>query len=82
MKNMFSPTEMKVLKILGRKKMTISEITTKLCGKHKKSINAGNIVAYFIRRINMKCKFHKLDWFLNGKGAGRLGRTVWRSKKV
>jgi hypothetical protein len=76
----FSVTEAKVLKIIGSKKMTIAEITEKLYEDDKLPLGANNRVASVIRRINQKCEYHKLSWFLNGVGAGRAGRTIWKDK--
>jgi DNA-binding response OmpR family regulator len=78
MDELFSPTEMKILKILGRRKMKIGEIAEKLYGKKK--LNTNTIVTQLVRRINNKCEYHKLSWFINGKGAGRGGKTVWKDK--
>lgn len=76
---LFSPTEQKILKTLGRKQMTISEITEKIYGPFV--YDAGNTVAGAVRRINRKCEYHKLPWFLNGAGRGRGGKTVWKDKR-
>ena len=69
---MFSERERKILEILGRKRMTITEISEQLFqyghGPLDEQIASGNS----IRRIIMKCEHHKLDWTLvktreNGK---------------
>lgn len=78
---MFSPLQEKILKILGRKSMTIVDITTAVYSRKKKHFSANNGVGNAIRRINEKCNYHKLAWFLNGFGAGRSGRTVWKDKR-
>ena len=77
---MFSATEKKVLKIIGRKKMTITDITKKLY-KGERRLTGNNSTAGVVRRINMKCYHHDLKWCLDGRGAGRAGRTVWRDKQ-
>lgn len=77
---MFSPMETKILKILGKKKVSIKIIAEELFKDEKKPINPGNTVATTISRINKKCIFHKLDWFIDGKGLGRQGRVVWLIK--
>ncbi len=79
---MFSPTELKVLRILRRKKMTISDIAYE-CYPPKgllKPINPNNYVALVVRNITRKCEYHKLPWTLVGEGTGRHGRKVWREK--
>lgn len=80
MDNKFSPNENKILEIVGRKKMTITEITQKFYNG-KGPVSASTIVSNAIRRINFKCEYHKLDWYIAGEGMGRVGRTVWRVKK-
>lgn len=74
----FSPTENKMLKILGKKKMSIAEISDKMYeGITKKPMNASIIVSGLISRINKKTEYYELKWFLDGSGQGRAGRTVW-----
>lgn len=74
---LFSETEFKVLKIIGRKHMTVKEVTRRFYSKKKRPLNGRNLIAGTIVRINRKSKYHKLPWFLNGAGSGRGGRTVW-----
>ncbi len=78
---MFSPTETKIIEIIGKKKMTIAEITDELHDTEYRPLNANNRVSSAIRRINDKCIHYKLKWELNGEGLGRHGRTVWKSKR-
>ena len=75
----FSDREQQILKVLGQKKMTIRQITTKLF--RKKRPDASTAVAGAIRRINIKCETHDLPWYLNGVGLGRAGKTVWKEKR-
>ena len=77
---MFSPLENKILKILGRRKLTVTQITGSIFNRRKKSIDANNGIAHAIRRINSKCDYHRLNWFLNGVGRGRGGKLVWKDK--
>lgn len=77
-KSTFSLNEQKVLLILGRRKMTIAAITEKFYDGEDRPMNDIIHVASLIRRINKKCEFYKKTWYLEGKGAGRAGRTVWR----
>lgn len=80
MNSIFSPSENEILNILGRRKMKIRDIAEEMYD-FDKSPEAGNVVAGMIRRINVKCKLHKLPWFLNGEGNGRGGRIVWKDKR-
>jgi hypothetical protein len=74
--SLFSDSEQKVLKILGRKKMLIGDLVTEFY--RRKPVDANNKIGTFIRRIQKKCDFHELPWTLDGQGAGRNGRTIWR----
>lgn len=77
-KSIFSPTEQKLLKTLGKKKMSLLELTeTMFKDEKKKPINGSIIIGGMITRINKKCAFYELPWYLNGEGAGRAGKTVW-----
>lgn len=46
----------------------------------KKPLGANNGIAQAVRRINSKCRYNKLSWFLNGTGLGCQGKTVWRDE--
>lgn len=79
---MFSENESAIIKALGDRTLTIKELTKKhYKGSRKKPLNPTNVVACTINRINLKCRYHRLNWFINGAGIGRGGRTVWRDKK-
>lgn len=78
----FSEMEKKIIKILNR--FNEGLLTSKLASRVYKTVaedemplNANNSVTTSIRQINKKCKRHKLDWFINGEGRGRQGKTVW-----
>lgn len=77
---MFSPTETRVLKILGKKKMTIKILTEKYFKGQKKPYNPNNVISGAIVRINRKCDYYNQDWYIHGEGLGRHGKTVWISK--
>ncbi len=82
----FSRHEEYVMEVLNRHRrvLSIREITEKVCQKHvdfTDSVDAQNRVAALVRRINMKCNFHKLDWFINSYGTGRAGKFVWKDKR-
>ena len=62
---MFSNRENKILKIIGRRKITIDDICMKLFMKDDEPFEPNISVSNAIRRINKKCEFYKLDWSLN-----------------
>lgn len=63
MKN-FSDREEKIIKIIGRKKMTLTEISSELFRDEK--VFDGNIkVASTVNRIIKKCSYHELNWKLS-----------------
>ena len=80
MMDVFSESETKLLKLLGRKKLEIAELTD-LFYEGEDVFDANNKVAGIIRRINKKCELYKLNWELAGQGTGRAGRTVWKEKR-
>lgn len=77
----FSEHERMVLTIIGRKKMTVQEISDSFYHSQEVPLADRNYVAGIIRRIEAKCEKQKLKWTLLGKGAGRAGRVVWRGKR-
>jgi hypothetical protein len=74
---MFSATEERVLKILGKKKLTVKVLSEKYFKGQKKPINPSNVISGAIVRINRKCSYFGLDWYVYGEGLGRHGKTVW-----
>ena len=62
--NTFSSREEKIIKIIGRNKVTISFVVTKLFKDEKIPFDASILIANSINRIIKKCKFHKLNWTL------------------
>lgn len=80
MESIFSPNEKTILTILGRRKMSIVEITRNLYAG-KGPVSASTVVSNAIRRINFKCEYYNLDWYIAGEGMGRVGKTVWKTKK-
>lgn len=79
--NHFSQMEKQVLKILGRRKLTIAELVDRYLDEHETihSVDPQNYFATIVRRITKKCEYHKLSFTIEGKGGGRHGRTVWRT---
>lgn len=80
-KEIFSTAEKRVLDVLGNKTITIKELTEKVYRNQKAPLSPNNVVAVTLKRINAKCDYHKLTWFVNGAGIGRGGRTVWVDNK-
>ncbi len=79
--SVFSPSEQKILAILGRKRMTLTQITEKFYkGWVTTHLDASVPIASAIRRINRKCEKFHMGWKLAGEGTGRHGKTVWREK--
>lgn len=78
---LFSATELKVLKLLGSKKITISALATAYFKGETKPLDPNAVVSSAILRINRKCLYHKVGWHIEGSGGGRGGRTVWKTKK-
>lgn len=79
---MFSETENKVLDLLGKRSLTIGQLTDKYFKDcDRKPINPNAVVSGSILRINKKCEYHKLTWFINGVGLGRSGKKVWIDKQ-
>jgi len=78
----FSEHENLVLKILGKRRMTIEEISEEFYHSRQLPSESRNYVAGVIRRIERKCDRLKLEWTLHGKGVGRGGRTIWRGKRT
>ncbi len=81
-RKLFSDTENQVIKMVGKEKLTIQQITERLYGGRTRPFNAQNYVAFVVRQITKKCDYHKLDWTLEGEGIGRGGRTVHRTKRL
>lgn len=78
---LFSEHERLVLKILGRRKLTIQELADTFYHSQEAELVSRNYVAGIIRRIEAKCEKEQLKWTILGKGSGRGGRTVWRGKR-
>lgn len=76
---MFSKNEKILIKVLGRKKMSIRQLTDKVYGDDW-PMDANNRVAAMVRRIKTKCEHLKLCWSIDSTGGGRAGKTVWKKK--
>lgn len=77
----FSEHEKMVLHILGRRKMTVQEISEEFYHARELPLESRNYVAQVIRRITRKCDKLELEWTLYGRGGGRGGRTIWKDKR-
>jgi hypothetical protein len=79
----FSEHEKMILKILGRRKMTVQKISEEfyLSRGGGVPLSARNYVNMVIRRIAAKCEIHNANWTIKGKGGGRGGKVVWRGLK-
>lgn len=60
----FSDREEKVIKIIGRKKIRLVEITEELFKDEGKPLDATVKVAGAVNRIMRKCEYYKLNWKL------------------
>lgn len=78
---LFSEHEKLILEILGRRKMTVQEISDTFYHSKEAPLVDRNYVAGIIRRIEAKCEREKLGWTIVGEGSGRGGRTVWKGKR-
>ena len=58
----FSERERKIVKIVGRKKMTINDIVNAFYVPGKTPINADIIIGNNLRTIIKKCRYYKKDW--------------------
>lgn len=77
---LFSPMENNVLRLLETNKVLSIKTIADNHYEGKTPFNGRNTVAGSINKINMKCRYHKLPWFINGTGLGRSGRRVWIEK--
>lgn len=78
---LFSEHEKMVLKILGRRKLTVQEISDSFYHSREVPLASRNYVGLVLRRIEAKCEKFKLKWTVHGEGSGRHGKTVWRGKR-
>lgn len=63
--DVFSPRENEIIKIIGRKKVTLVYIAEELFAGKREPLDATISVNNSVRRINKKCEYHDLSWFLN-----------------
>lgn len=64
MNDIFSKREMLILKSLGRKRMTLEQISNEIFKTGDKPIDDRVTIGNSIRRINVKCTRNNLDWYL------------------
>ena len=76
----FSSMENRIITIIGKKRMTISQITKKYLEKFEtKSLKPNQVVASAIKTINIKCEYHDMPWFINGTGVYRDWKQIGRA---
>jgi len=84
-KDIFSKNERLVITIIGKKKMTIGEITDIFCDSKQDDgdrVERQNYIAGVVRRIIRKCNVSsEVDWILEKEGSGSGGTTVWKEAK-
>ena len=61
---MFSEREELVVKIIGKRKLTIKDIAAKFFVHYERPFDAEISIGNHIRRIIKKCKHHELNWTL------------------
>ncbi len=60
----FSDREQDIIKIIGRKRITLTEISVELFKKRDEPFDSVISVSNAVRRIVKKCSYHNLDWTL------------------
>lgn len=63
--SVFSDREQKIIKIIGRKKVTLNEIAVELFKEGNEPFESDIAVGNSVRRIIKKCTHHNLEWNLN-----------------
>lgn len=78
---MFSEREDEIIKIIGRRKIAIRDISEELFRDVvNKPFDCEIGVGNSIRRIMEKCQFHELDWTFEKERHGR--KFLWTKVKV
>lgn len=62
--SVFSEREQKIVDIIGRRKITIAEITEELIRVGELPFDGRILVSNSVRRIVDKCKYYRLEWTL------------------
>lgn len=62
--NVFSDREQKVIEIIGRKRLTYTEIGVELYKNQCRPLDCTITVGNCVSRIIKKCNYYKLDWTL------------------
>jgi len=79
---MFSDLQNKVIKVLGDKKMSITDISKKVYKDDPKTpLAPNNSIVSTIHYINLKCEKHGLKWYIYGEGKGQYGKIVYIAKR-
>lgn len=82
---MFSDRELKILSIIGRKKVTLRVICNELflhTHPSERPFDAEISVGGTLRRIIEKCAHHKLDWTLVKTNSGIKNRMLISKEKI
>lgn len=80
MMSYFSKTEQEILDVIGKRKLTIKEITDKHFGTDQ-PLEAGNRIAGVVRRIKRKCEYYEdIGWTIRDESEGKE-KLVWVEKK-
>jgi hypothetical protein len=82
---MFSTLENEIIKRIGKKRVTITDLSRTFITKPHDGVEIfeiNNSIAGVIRRVIRKCNHYGLDWTIDGTGRGRAGKTVWITKGV
>lgn len=74
---MFSAREEKIIKVLGRRRMTYASLVEEVFNEGDKPFDAEISIGNSVRKIEKKCEAEGLKWTLvRKKQNGKL--TVWR----
>jgi len=79
--HIFSKRELLILEVLGRRRMTIEEISRKVFEQTKKPFDDKISIANSISRINKKCVHHKLKWSLHKRRKDNTPLTIKKEFK-
>lgn len=75
---MLSEREELILKVIGKKKMTLQEISDEVFADERKPFDDVQTIRNSIERIISKCAHHKVDWTLT---KDRLNNKLLISKE-
>lgn len=76
---LFSNRENKIIKIIGRKKITLAEISDDLF-EGDSPLDGVILVSSSVRRIIRKCEYYSLDWTITRKRENK--KLIIRREKM